>query len=602
MAEAVDDGRCYEEDKRSRASEVDLISDQVIDPWCDLCYDESRQFVSAKGFCSNCNYFLCIPCTEGHKRYTRTHEILRGERMPRNHAKKPVRYPDCEIHSEHKADQFCLDHSKMVCSECVHEKHNHLCEVSGIGTLSKSISKTHIQQFKDDVASIAKSALAITKSLENNISDIEGQRTGMIENAEDVRETIRDIYLATITDINEICQKKTSDIDAKIKSLAEMKLFLSDTVTDIEKTVQPNLGPNESIRLLELIERTCIYKNEIIELKNSSRVDLSFSFCPRISKLLSNCEKFGDVTETISELTTTEPIEDIKFLKMACEETNVSAKESIELEKMNTLLVNQQDGDTNSLITGMAITKSGVLLIADETNNKIKAFSSNNQLLSSLLLPMDPSKITVIDDKTAAVSGYEQICFLDISDPTRLTILRTSPLNYCQRLIASCAGNLVVVSEHDPPCVKLIDLNAKEQWSTSTFRKPVFLGVKYGQKLLKSPKGIACKTENETTTIVVTDSGKNTITFLDGSNGNVTKVITEKGGIGGVTTDFAGNIYVIMGCEIKVWASNLKTHRTVSSLNTIGGRPDDIIFDNAATELLVSYKTNKVDRFKLCYH
>ena len=150
--------------------------------------------------------------------------------------------------------------------------------------------------------------------------------------------------------------------------------------------------------------------------------------------------------------------------------------------------------------------------------------------------------------------------------------------------------------------MKLIDLNAKEQWSTSAFRKPVFLGVKYGQKLLKSPEGIACKTENETTTIVVTDSGKNTITFLDGSNGNVTKVIAEKGGIGGVTTDFEGNIYVIMGCEIKVWASNLKTHRTVSSFNTTGDRPDDIIFDNASRELLVSYKPNKVDRFKLCYH
>ena len=70
----------------------------------------------------------------------------------------------------------------------------------------------------------------------------------------------------------------------------------------------------------------------------------------------------------------------------------MAAKENIKLEKMNTLLVNQQDGDTNSLIPGMAITKSGVLLIADETNRKIKAFSSNNQLLSSLLLPMDPGK------------------------------------------------------------------------------------------------------------------------------------------------------------------------------------------------------------------
>lgn len=263
---------------------------------------------------------------------------------------------------------------------------------------------------------------------------------------------------------------------------------------------------------------------------------------------------------------------------------------------MHTLIVNQQDGDTNSLITGTAITKDGVLLIADGTNRKIKAFTSDNQLLSSLSLLMNPGKITVIDEKLAAVSGHEQICFLGISDPARLTILRTSSHNYRQNLIASCAGNLVVVTKLDPPCVKLIDLNAKEQWSTSSICKPIFFGVKYGQKLFKCPKGIACKTENETTTIVVTDSGKDTITFLDGSNGNVIKVITEKAGIGGVTTDFEGTIYVIMGCKIEVWASDLKTSRTVSLFNTIRDHPDD------SRELLVSYKRNKVDRFRLCYH
>ncbi|MEW8548420.1 MAG: hypothetical protein AB2693_33370 [Candidatus Thiodiazotropha sp.] len=251
--------------------------------------------------------------------------------MPKNHVDKPVKYRDCAAHSGQVADQFCLDHSIMVCSECVNRKHRCQCQTSAIQTLSKHINKTHIQEFKDDVISIAQSVLTTSETLKSNISAMECQRIGMIEKAEDIRDTnisiIRAICSATIKDINEICQKKTSGIDEKVKALADMKLSLNDILGDIEKAVQPNFGSNEFIRFQEFAERTRKLRNELKEiLEKFGRIDLSFCVVPDLSEHLSDCKQFGYVEDTVFELTTVQPTVDIKFPRMTCDEETVAPR------------------------------------------------------------------------------------------------------------------------------------------------------------------------------------------------------------------------------------------------------------------------------------
>ena len=59
---------------------LDQGSDQVIDRWCETCYDDTRTKIGVNGFCSECSVFLCKHCVDSHKKVMRlpSHRILTG--------------------------------------------------------------------------------------------------------------------------------------------------------------------------------------------------------------------------------------------------------------------------------------------------------------------------------------------------------------------------------------------------------------------------------------------------------------------------------------------------------------------------------------------
>ena len=110
-----------------------------------------------------------------------------------------------------------------------------------------------------------------------------------------------------------------------------------------------------------------------------------------------------------------------------------SARQSIALtqlkgRKLRSYNVKLSDDRYDCNITGMAITNDDRRLLVDYYNNKVKLFSQDMRLLSSLSLSDSPRRIAVISDKEAVVTtDNKSLKLLDISG-RKMSIIDTTAL------------------------------------------------------------------------------------------------------------------------------------------------------------------------------
>ena len=103
--------------------------------------------------------------------------------------------------------------------------------------------------------------------------------------------------------------------------------------------------------------------------------------------------------------------------------------------------------------------------------------------------------------------------------------------------ITSYNGKLVVTRFDEPQSVKVINMAGQEVWSVS--KGPD------GQQLFAKPYDVVVQTVDGKDTVIVSDWGRESLTFLDASNGELLKVVDTKGkDPHGMTVDKFGNILV----------------------------------------------------------
>ena len=281
-----------------------------------------------------------------------------------------------------------------------------------------------------------------------------------------------------------------------------------------------------------------------------------------------------------------------------------SARQSVALtqlkgRKLGSYNVKLSDDRQRCWITGMAITNDGRRLLVDYYNNKVKLFSQDMKLLSSLSLSDPPRGIAVISDKEAVVTTVNRsLKLLDISG-RKMSINDTTRVSYGVWGICKYGEKLAVTSHSPkPPSVKLIDTTGRIYWSMSTDGQ--------GQSLFIDPDYVTSDIERNTVT--VTDCGNNTLTVLNGDTGGVIKRRSVKAkGPRGVTTGPSGNIYVCYRDtrEVAELTGDLAEERIIlSQQDGLGDKPWPIAYDKTSGQLITSYynfssEDDSVDVWKL---
>ena len=256
-----------------------------------------------------------------------------------------------------------------------------------------------------------------------------------------------------------------------------------------------------------------------------------------------------------------------------------------------------QDWLHRSGINGMVINTDGTLLLADNVNTKVKAFTQNGQYLASLTVYENPYSIALISSTAAVVSTsalwINKLRVLNICDSSGFSeLMSVSVDNWITGLIPS-NNNLIIISSTSPVSVKMVGIYGNEIWSTSLDRN--------GQKLFQSPTHLATQVIRSKATVIVTDSGRDTITLLDADNGEVIRTIDVKGkGPMGLAVDSSEYIYICYSktSEISVWQPDFSRSRILLAGSQLRGQPRDIVYAHATTNIFISYiGSSVVDRF-----
>ena len=523
MAEAAFEKNVDDEVDDGRRDNDHGTSDQVIDPWCEPCLEETKVKVDAVGYCPEFNIHLCQNCHESHKKWPmlQNHRLLRGSRMPKSHANKPIRYPGCAPHAGNYTDHFCLNHGQMVCDDCL--KKDHLgCKALPIPDVCKSIDTGDIKQFKSVANAIQKNVQITQAALQKNIFDIESQKKVMVKTADSERDKliskVNDMFKETVTNINSTCQKTTSEIIEHIEVLSDENRQLDGIIDTLDKKTITDIDANAFVQIQNIVESTKECKQEIEDTIRQLRVsELSVDLNEDVARLLEK-HQLGTPKEITKPLDTLKDVPNIIFPQPKKKKARSVVDISKILATSSFHVKSTADKSTDTYyINGMAITSNGILLIGDALNNMVKFFSDDNTLLTIFEISVIYD-IAVMNDSEAVVSTtYKKLHFLDISKLPLVAIRKSVSLEYEVICLAPYGDNIVVASWYTHTAsLKLIDRNGKEIWSISTGPD--------NRQLFKKPFAIQITTFNGAKAAVVTDMEKKILTVIDMDNVAVLKI------------------------------------------------------------------------------
>ena len=576
------------------------ISDQVIDPWCEPCLEETKVKVDAFVYCPECNNHLCSPCQESHRKWHQNHRLVRGSKMPRLHGDKPIKYSSCVLHVGNISDHYCLKHSVMVCNDCKKKDHND-CRVLPIPDVCKDISSKDIKEFKSIVNDIQQNVDATQANLRNNINAIESQKKDMIQSAALERDKLiakaNGMFNEMVSKIIETCSKATSGISDHIETLSDEKQQLDQIIDTFDKKTVPDMDANIFIQVQNIVTSTKECKQEIEDTINQLKVnELTFDPNEELGCFLDE-NKLGAIREIIKPMDTMKEVNDIAFPQPKDERSRTATDISyIHAKKTGGFNVKTSEDTETCESRGMALTRNGTLLIADFANKKVKFFSEDNTLLTTFDMADWIYGITVIDDSEAVVSTADKLHFLDISALPSVKIRYSLSLTYEVTSLISCCGGIVLTSQWtNPASLKMIDRNGKEVWSLTT-------GLD-NQQLFERPYGVEITTFNGTKAVMVTDWKKKTLTVVDASNGTVMKIVDLKDkDPHGLTIDDDGNVFIcsLLTREILVLSNDFSQTQVLLKGQDIQEKPVGIVYRKSTNELYVAYSNSgEVDRFKL---
>ena len=630
----------------------DAVCDQWHDQYCDLCYEADDLNVKAASFCDDCVQFMCNKCYKIHERLssTRGHVVKTGTAMPRSQADKPPRFSFCDEHPKHLKNQFCSVHKQLICSLCSPLYHKN-CSTGSVEDVSKSISSSETNDLYDIVSDMKSNLESSLSAMKSNIDDLNGQKTIMLEQAQE-------LYDKIVSKAKKWFADEKSEIDTHYQEqllvLKQNHTRINNTVSRIESSLrQIDLLRSKPIdaklflRIQDILSGMKQYQNDFKA--PICHVHLSFVPSKQIQDFLSSSYTMGSVKldKSKSEITIPEilfPVSSTKQSRagpankvvaaagktesarqsvaltqlkgreqsragpankvVAAAGKRESARQSVALtqlkgRKLRSYNVKLSGDSENCDITGMAITNDGRRLLVDNYNKKVKLFSRDMKLLSPLSLSDRPCDIAVLSDQEAVVTTESwSLVLLDISGG-KMSINDTTRVSYYVKGISKYGEKLVVTSySPNPPSVKLIDRTGRVYWSVSTDDQ--------GQSLFSTPRYVNCDIERNTVT--VTDWGNNTLTVLNGDTGAIIKRRSVKDkSPQGVTTGPSGNIYVCY-CgtrEVAVLTGDLSEERILlSQQDGLGDRPRVISYDKSCGQLITSYNwlgsdRNSVDVFGL---
>ena len=549
--------------------------------------------------------------------------------MPQSQSAKPSPFGSCELHPKRLNDQFCCHHKSLLCTLCSSSIHK-MCQVNSVEDMCNSIQSYEIDALADAINGFKQSLEKAFDSVEANISEMNVQKETMLKAAQVT-------YNELISKVNELFTETKKEIEAKyqlhIASLFQHQKTIKEGISrinasssNIDQFQGKPVDTKVFLRTLNIANdsKECVnnfqYENKNRPLR---RISLSFEPSENIHKFIKASFNFGSVSVNDKSLDVTISMPDIVFPVPAPQQSPTTPRaikrhssgngqagarprlikssgilSAVKATKRRSYTVKvKQDSDTCN-ITGMAITRDGRILLVDCNNRKVKLFAADMKFLSSLSVPGGLWDIAVTGDHEAAVAGYTSLIIVDISGK-QMSVIRTTQTPYDSYGICKYKDKLIVTCPYtDSASVKMIGKTGRVYWSASHSRE--------GEILFRRPYYVSSCGAGDSSPLIVTDQGNDTIRLLNGNTGSVIarRLLMERWPRG-VTAATSGKICVCycQSSEVAIWSKHLAEEKILlSKKDGLSDGPCAIAYDDKTNQLIVSYRDNdNVDYFQMSY-
>ena len=263
---------------------------------------------------------------------------------------------------------------------------------------------------------------------------------------------------------------------------------------------------------------------------------------------------------------------------------------TLNLTRQGETKVRISDDEETCSITGLDTTATGQLIFTDHKNRKVKLFSLDGELISSLQLSEGPWGVAVVNKSTVALCMRftSHIVILDLGPGGQLSERGTIPLDrracgikvYKESLILACWESVI-----------MINIKGEVLWSTGSPSEQLFVWAWY----------LTIRSGFGPDTVVVADWEKDTMTVLEADSGKLVKICDVEGRRPEVmTVDNYGTVYVwyFRTREIGVWSGEM-VERYRTTPGQFDFNPEMIFYSTRHQELIVGGNSDWIFHYKI---
>ena len=473
---------------------------------CDPC-EYSQISKKAAAYCQECEEYLCEPCrtVHGKLKSTRSHKLLSGELMPPKRSAEKLTVLDTVLCSclQNEVSVYCKEHCSLVCVNC-EALHHKRCQTSDIGDISKDFDVDSTEETIYNWNELNETITSLADSREKDLNNLTLEAKDCRDRAKQFREELsiklESMEAKTLSEIDILETQERKTITQQLDTCKVARNSLNTDRRNLILAKERNDRQRIFVYSIQL-SQTMKYLTTITEeiTKEVYQPHISFECNPTIT--ITGDQDFG----TVKCHTTRTPHQ------KGFDEMSVTAR--------NQVNIREQSDSYYVDITGAAFLPSGLLILCDYNNKKLKLLDKNLQMKESIDVPGRPWDVAPVNQHQVIVTFPWQHYVQFIQVTPSLALGHTVNLGMeCRGVTVSRESIYISFLESGEGKIGIYDLTGKKKRIIDPYNG------KDGKVLIKSPWYIAVS--NDEKIFVSGESSTPTVYCLE-SNGNVLYAVSN---------------------------------------------------------------------------
>ena len=447
---------------------------------CNIC-EKGDLSVTAEYFCASCEQYLCGECKLYHSRVnaTKTHQVQGTDEIPTLSSltlgSEAMETPICTEHGR-RFEHFCVNHMTIVCQTCKLIEHKACTNIIELTKAACDVySEGHHRDIHKSMEALLDGFSKCNEKAQNSKDDLykckEAEINKVKQTITNIKSYIDKLGSAACEEIGAAFVEELNKVEDRLHVCDVSSFQLQKRKTKLERAME--LDDKESVfviinSLTAEIKRKATLLKEVVT--DTSDIDIEFEVNDNNGRITQIIPNLGSVS--VAKSPSSQP------------DTETIAIYTGELKPRTAT------NTKNPRIRSYEILPDGRQLIADNQNNKLKLYDSNNQYLSELVLPDMPFSAVLLRDNEVMLSlpGIFSLQYINIG--THLSLSGTKKVNYIPLAMVKY-GDDILATARDGFCgfciVVVIDnygtmKRTIYQDNDSIFRKPFYIGLSIDQK------------------------------------------------------------------------------------------------------------------------